>query len=89
MKRSHSEPSTIIATATTSDTCQPAHGEVPRNWIGIQFWISGEPAEVMVKVTEPKAIVPGTKRRGRPAARNSDSAIGYTENATTNRLTPP
>ncbi len=57
--------------------------------MGIQFWISGEPAEVMVNVTEPKAMVPGMKRRGRLASRNSDSASGNTEKATTNRLTPP
>ena len=62
---------------------------MPRYCIGIQFWISGEPAEVIVNVTEPKPMAPGMKRRGKPASRNSASASGNTENATTNRLTPP
>jgi hypothetical protein len=78
-----------MATATTRLTCHAAYGVVPRCSIGIQFWISGEPAEVIVKVTEPKPIVAGMNRRGRPAWRNSASASGNTENATTNRLTPP
>ncbi|MBG9654520.1 hypothetical protein [Cytobacillus firmus] len=32
--------------ATMKLTSQAAYGEVPRNSIGIQFWISGEPADV-------------------------------------------
>jgi|GEM_PF-7127570 len=62
--------------ATTRLACQAASGLVPRCSTGIQFWISGEPAEVMVKVTEPKASVAGMKRRGRLAPRNKASAIG-------------
>ena len=76
MRRSQKKPRTAMNSATGSDTSQPAQGEVPRNLMGIQFWISGDPAVVMVKVTEPKAMVPGRKRRGRSAARNSDSATG-------------
>ena len=62
--------------ATIRLACQAAKGLEPRNSTGIQFWISGEPADVIVKVTEPNAIVAGMNRRGRSASRNSASAIG-------------
>ena len=89
MRFNHHWPSTPITSAATRLACQPAQGEVCRYLIGIQFWISGEPAAVMVMVMEPKPSAAGMKRRGRSAARNRLSAVGYTENATTNRLTPP
>ena len=41
--------------ATTRLTSHAAKGEVPKYFIGIQFWISGEPAEVIVNVTDPNA----------------------------------
>ena len=62
--------------ATTKLTSHAANGDVPKYLIGIQFCISGEPAEVMVNVTEPNAMVAGIKRRGRLASLNKLKAIG-------------
>ena len=76
-------------TATIKLTSHAAKGDVPKYLIGIQFWISGEPADVMVNVTEPKAMAAGIKRRGKLASLNRLTAMGYTEKATTKTLTPP
>ena len=43
----------------------------------------------MVNVTDPNASAAGINLRGRFASLNKLRAIGYTENATTKRLTPP
>ena len=75
--------------ATIKLTSHPAYGVVSKKSIGIQFWISGDPAEVIVNVTDPKAIAAGMNRRGISACLNKLSAIGKTEKATMNRLTPP
>ncbi len=54
-----------------------ANGVVPKNGIGIAFWIAGVPGSaVMVKVNEPRAIAPGISRFGTSARRNSATAIG-------------
>ena len=67
-----------------------AKGVVPKNGIGIAFWIAGVPGSAdMVKVEVPSAIAAGIRRRGMPAARNSACAIGASTKKATNRLTPP
>ena len=67
-----------------------AKGVVPKNGIGMAFWIAGVPGSAdMVKVEVPSAIAAGISRRGRPAVRNSASAIGASTKNATNRLTPP
>ena len=67
-----------------------AKGVVPKNGIGIAFWIAGVPGSAdMVKVEVPSAIAAGISRRGMSAARNSACAIGASTKKATNRLTPP
>ena len=54
-----------------------ANGVVPKNGIGIAFWIAGVPGSAdIVKVEVPKAIVAGINRLGSPAVRNKACAIG-------------
>ena len=49
-----------------------ANGVVPKNGMGMAFWIAGVPGSAdMVKVEVPSAIAAGIRRRGMPAARNS------------------
>ena len=49
-----------------------ANGVVPKNGIGIAFWIAGVPGSAdMVKVVVPSAIAAGIRRRGIAAERNS------------------
>ena len=64
-----------------SDAMMPrpgaANGVVPKNGIGIAFWIAGVPGSAdMVKVEVPSTIAAGISRRGIAAARNSVCAIG-------------
>ena len=67
-----------------------ANGVVPKNGIGIAFWIEGVPGSAdMVKVEVPSTIAAGISRPGIPAARNSVCAIGASTKKATNRLTPP
>lgn len=67
-----------------------AKGVVPKNGIGMAFWIAGVPGKaVIVKVNEPRAIAPAIRRFGTLASRNSATAIGNTAKATTNSDTPP
>ena len=67
-----------------------ANGVVPKNGIGIAFWIAGVPGSAdMVKVEVPSAIAAGINRRGIAAERNSASAMGASTKNATNRLTPP
>ena len=50
---------------------------VPKYFIGITFWISGEPGRaVIVKVNAPRAIVPGISLLGISASLNNVEAIG-------------
>ena len=61
-----------------------------KNGTGIAFWMDGVPGSAtIVKVKLPRPMVAGMRRFGTAAARKSDAAMGYTENATTNRETPP
>jgi hypothetical protein len=67
-----------------------ANGVVPKNGIGMAFWIAGVPGRAdIVKVEVPNAIAAGMSRRGMAAARNSAWAIGASTKNATNRLTPP
>ena len=67
-----------------------ANGVVPKNGIGIAFWIAGVPGSAdIVKVEVPKAIAAGINRLGIPAVRNTACAIGASTKNATNRLTPP
>ena len=67
-----------------------ANALVPKNGIGIAFWIAGVPGIAdMVNVDVPSAIAAGIKRRGMAAALNSAWPIGASTKNATNRLTPP
>ena len=67
-----------------------AKGVVPKNGIGIAFWMAGVPGNaVIVNVEVPSAIAAGISRRGISAARKSACAIGASTKKATNRLTPP
>jgi hypothetical protein len=46
--------------------------------IGLQFWISVDPADVILNVTEPKASAAGIKRLGRLAFLSKPKYIGST-----------
>ena len=67
-----------------------ANGVVPKNGIGIAFWIAGVPGSAdIVKVEVPNRSPPASSASGIPAARNSACAIGAKTKNATNRLTPP
>ncbi len=67
-----------------------ANGVVPKNGIGMAFWIDGVPGNAdMVKVDVPSTIAAGISRRGMPAAQNNACAIGARTKKATKRLTPP
>jgi hypothetical protein len=67
-----------------------ANGVVPKNGIGMAFWMDGVPGSAdIVKVEVPSTIAAGIRRRGMPAERNSSCAIGANTKKATNRLTPP
>ena len=67
-----------------------ANAVVPKNGMGMAFWIAGVPGRAdMVKVKAPSAIVPGIRRFGMSVLRNRAAAIGKTAKATTNADTPP
>ena len=67
-----------------------ANGVVPKNGIGIAFWIAGVPGSAdIVKVDVPSAIAAGISRFGIAAARNNECAMGANTKKATNKLTPP
>jgi hypothetical protein len=67
-----------------------ANGVVPKNGIGIAFWIDGVPGKAdIVKVDVPRAMAAGIRWRGTRAARNNSWAIGPITKNATKRLTPP
>ena len=54
-----------------------AKAEVPKNGIGMAFWIAGVPGKALiVKVKAPSAIVAGISRFARSALAKSAAAIG-------------
>ena len=82
------KPSMISDARTPSPGA--ANGVVPKNGIGIAFWIEGVPGSAdIVKVEVPSAMAAGMSRRGMLADRNSSCAIGASTKKATNRLTPP
>ena len=67
-----------------------ANGVVPKNGIGIAFWIAGVPGNAaIVNVEVPNMTAAGINRLGIPAVRNSSCAIGTITKNATNKLTPP
>ncbi|EXI69768.1 MAG: hypothetical protein AW08_00261 [Candidatus Accumulibacter adjunctus] len=67
-----------------------ANGVVPKNGIGIAFWIAGVPGRAdIVKVAVPSITAAGSNRFGTSAARNRAWPIGARTNIATNTLTPP
>ena len=67
-----------------------ANNVVPKNGMGMAFWIAGVPGSAdMVKVEVPKAMAAGISRRGILAWRKSDCAMGTSTKNATKRLTPP
>jgi hypothetical protein len=66
-----------------------AKGVVPKNGIGMAFWIAGVPGSAdIVKVEVPSARAAGISRCGISAVRNNTSAIGASTKKATKRLTP-
>ena len=54
-----------------------AQASVPKNVVGMMFWICGVPGSAsMVKVKPPSASVPGISRLGMSAWRNISAANG-------------
>ncbi len=87
---SHHMPKPNITSAATIPRPGAANGVVPKNGIGIAFWIAGVPGSAdMVKVEVPSATAAGSRRRGTPPARNSATPIGASTKNATHRLTPP
>ena len=77
-------------TAPSVPSTGAAQAVVPKNAVGMMFWICGVPGSAsMVKVKAPSAMVPGISRLGMSLWRNSSAAKGYTANTTTNSDTPP
>ena len=69
---SHHRPKPSITAEAMMPSPGAANGVVPKNGIGIAFWIAGVPGKAdMVKVDVPSAIAAGIRRRGMAAARNS------------------
>ena len=79
----------MIAAAITPNP-GAANGVVPKNGMGMAFWMAGVPGNAdMVKVEVPRAMAAGISRRGILAWRNRLCAIGTSTKNATNRLTPP
>jgi len=67
-----------------------ANGVVPKNGMGMAFWIAGVPGMAdIVNVEVPSAIAAGIRRRGTLAWRNNAMPMGASTKKATNRLTPP
>ena len=83
-------PKAKISTEPSVPSTGAAQESVPKNAVGMMFWICGVPGSaIIVKVNAPSAIVPGIRRLGMSLWRNSSAAKGYTANTTTNSDTPP
>ena len=76
-RASHHRPKPSMMTEAMMPSPGAANGVVPKNGMGIAFWIAGVPGSAdMVKVEVPSAIAAGIRRFGMSAARNSACAIG-------------
>ncbi len=79
----------MMAEATTPSP-GAANGVVPKNGMGIAFWIAGVPGSAdIVNVIVPSAMAAGIRRFGISAARKRACPIGTSTKKATNRLTPP
>ena len=75
-RASHHRPKPSMMSDAMMPRPGAANGVVPKNGIGIAFWMAGVPGRAdIVKVEVPSAIAAGIRRRGMSAARNS--AIGH------------
>jgi hypothetical protein len=89
-RASHHSPKPSMMAAAMKPRPGAANGVVPKNGIGIAFWIAGVPGKAdIVKVAVPSITAPGSKRFGTSAARNRAWPIGASTNIATNTLTPP
>src|SRR6516162_9530788 len=89
-RASHHNPKPSIIAAAMMPRPGAANGVVPKNGIGMAFWIDGVPGRAdMVKVEVPSTIAAGISRRGTAAARNNACAMGLSTKKATKRLTPP
>ncbi len=89
-RASHHMPNASMIIEASTPSPGAAKGVVPKNGIGIVFWIDGVPGIAdMVKVEVPSMIAAGIRRRGISALRNRSCAIGAMTKKATNRLTPP
>src|SRR6516165_1841171 len=87
---SHHMPKPNMMADATIPRPGAANGVVPKNGIGIAFWMDGVPGKAdMVKVEVPSAMAAGISRRGTLAARNNSCAIGPMTKNATNKLAPP
>ena len=87
---SHHMPNVNMIAAAMKPSPGAANGVVPKNGIGIAFWIAGVPGRAdIVKVAVPSITVAGSSRFGMSAARNSAWPIGASTNIATKTLTPP
>jgi hypothetical protein len=89
-RSSHHMPKASMMADAIKPNPGAAKGVVPKNGIGMAFWIAGEPGIAdIVKVVVPSITAPGSSRFGMLAARNMAWPIGAMTNIATNRLTPP
>ena len=87
---SHAAPTPSMMVPAMDPRPGAANVSVPKNGIGIAFWMAGVPGTPLsVNVAPPRRIAPGMRRLGVFAARNSATATGYDANTTTNTETPP
>ena len=89
-RASHHSPKPSMIAAAITPRPGAAKGVVPKNGIGIAFWIAGEPGNAdIVKVALPRKMAAGISLRGISAALNIANAMGARTKKATNRLTPP
>jgi hypothetical protein len=66
-----------MKTLPTTPSTGAAHVVVPKNVVGMMFWICGVPGSAsIVNVKAPSAIVPGISRFGMSVSRNISAANG-------------
>ena len=87
---SHHMPNPIMMSEAITPKPGAAKGVVPKNGMGIAFWIEGVPGNAdMVNVEVPSTIAAGIRWLGMLAALKSECAMGASTKNATNRLTPP
>src|SRR5262249_15926333 len=89
-RASHHRPNPSMIADASTPSPGAANGVVPKNGIGMVFWIEGVPGIAdMVKVDGPSMMAAGMRRRGMPAERKRSCGMGGMKKKATNRLTPP